>query len=286
MSNKNTEVIENIEYFLLHDKVIVFKNLLPNVEKMVDVLKRSEDFSDKSMIFADWQPWATFGKYIYMVGSVDQDKESMSDEQRIIFEEELAVYKKVQEAFYISTNYWLKTFGYQKEDDWFIQGPSFSRYFMKDKTSPGYVDGPAMFYHTDFVQLRAEEPGNKFILTCTMYLNDDYSGGDISFITNTQNNEEIIYKPEAGDILVFPSGHPDYFGESGDYMHAVKEITSGTKYLVRCFYQKPYAGSEKWHEGLQKYGAEQWFAMEDQRVKERRKSHDETVYIKNCGINS
>jgi hypothetical protein len=121
-----------------------------------------------------------------------------------------------------------------------------------------------------------------------MYLNDDYSGGDIAFIVKESDNDvedkEIVYKPQEGDVIVFPSGHPDYFSESGKYLHAVKAVTSGTKYLIRCFYQKPYPGSDEWHKNLQKYGAERWFALEEQRVREGRKTHEEIIYIKDCSI--
>jgi hypothetical protein len=60
------------------------------------------------------------------------------------------------------------------------------------------------------------------------YFNDDYDGGEIEF-----PGFDVSYKPQSGDILIFPS--------SFIYNHSVKEITSGVRYAaVNWFsYAKP-----------------------------------------------
>jgi predicted 2-oxoglutarate/Fe(II)-dependent dioxygenase YbiX len=59
--------------------------------------------------------------------------------------------------------------------------------------------------------------------TCTVsaviYLNDDYEGGEIEF-----TRHGIKVKPDAGDIVIFPSNFV--------YEHASCEVFSGTKYSV------------------------------------------------------
>jgi predicted 2-oxoglutarate/Fe(II)-dependent dioxygenase YbiX len=60
-----------------------------------------------------------------------------------------------------------------------------------------------------------------FSYTCTVssvvYFNDDYEGGELWF-----PYLDLTFKPEAGDIVMFPS--------TFIYAHAAKPVTSGTKY--------------------------------------------------------
>lgn len=51
------------------------------------------------------------------------------------------------------------------------------------------------------------------------YINDDYEGGEISF-----PDHNITLKPKAGSLIMFPSQMP--------FMHEVKQIRSGTRYMV------------------------------------------------------
>lgn len=56
-----------------------------------------------------------------------------------------------------------------------------------------------------------------------VYLNDDYSGGEIEF-----PDFDVFHKPRAGDVLFFPSAY--------SYVHNIKEITEGTRYAVVNWY--------------------------------------------------
>ncbi len=51
------------------------------------------------------------------------------------------------------------------------------------------------------------------------YINDDYEGGEINF-----PRFGISYKPNANEMLIFPSNYV--------YNHSVSEVTSGTRYAV------------------------------------------------------
>lgn len=56
-------------------------------------------------------------------------------------------------------------------------------------------------------------------ISAVIYLNDDYEGGEIEFIRHG-----LTFKPEAGDIIIFPSNFV--------YEHSSLEVFSGIKYSV------------------------------------------------------
>ena len=122
-------------------------------------------------------------------------------------------------------------------------------------------DNLTMHYHTDYVLKDSESPGEKFAITSVFYPNDDYGAGEISFrlIGDEGVLKQIDYKPKAGDIVMFPSGHP--------YYHGVKRITGAPKYITRMYWQYEYEGSEDWHELNAKYGPEKFAELEDERIK-------------------
>jgi hypothetical protein len=88
---------------------------------------------------------------------------------------------------------------------------SFKMEYMEAINFVRYKPGQHFSVHAD----------HGFSYTCTvssvMYLNDDYEGGELWF-----PYLNITFKPEAGDIVIFPSTYI--------YAHASKKITKGTKY--------------------------------------------------------
>jgi hypothetical protein len=115
----------------------------------------------------------------------------------------------------------------------------------------------SMTYHTDTHQYDTERGGNHFILTITMYLNDDYEGGELTFL-NEDDGDVIHYRPKAGDITVFPSAVP--------YWHGVERVESGDRYLVRTFLAKEFEPSDSWKKNAEHYGLEEYKKMEHERI--------------------
>lgn len=63
-------------------------------------------------------------------------------------------------------------------------------------------------------------PAYNCTVSAVIYINDDYEGGDLKF----PRLDNLVYKPKAGDIAVFPSNYI--------YEHASLPMESGTKYCV------------------------------------------------------
>jgi hypothetical protein len=65
---------------------------------------------------------------------------------------------------------------------------------------------------------------DNYHMASLIYLNDDYSGGEISFISH-----DISIKPDKGDLIIFPGNL--------HYAHEVKTINSGFRYTIPVWYQ-------------------------------------------------
>lgn len=256
-------IYKNMEFVELEKNIYVYKNLIPDVDRLVQILIDSENNPDSSFMFKDWQQWGGFGTYVYHNGKglTWDDIDSASDR----YKEEKQFLDIITRSFYETTSHFAKSHGKDIPSDWNIMGPSISKY-KADIFPVGEDVDMGMLYHTDYKYLEAEWPGPKFVLTCTMYLNDDYDGGGLSFILPSK--KELKYKPAAGDIVVFPSGHPEFLSEDGIYFHGVNRVLNKDKYLVRCFYQKPFAGTDNYFINEEKYGKDQWEKMEIARVQE------------------
>lgn len=81
-----------------------------------------------------------------------------------------------------------------------------------------WSEGQSMGYHVD--DLGIED----YHITGLIYLNDNYTGGEISFLT-----QDITIKPSKGDLVMFPGNL--------HYAHEVKEILSGDRYTMPVWYK-------------------------------------------------
>jgi len=83
-----------------------------------------------------------------------------------------------------------------------------------------YFEGQSMGPHVD-----SYGDDTKQVLSIVLYLNDDYTGGELYF-----KNQDIKIKPEAGSLIAFPSTDP--------YFHESLTVTSGIKYISPGFWIK------------------------------------------------
>ena len=264
----------NQEKFSTNSGILIYKNYLKESNKILNILKDTESLTDSFYLFNSWSPWqATWhGRAMTINGSYWNDLPSKTDEedpkitdQRYFFE---SVYKAYVDVLkdYIELNkekqIWpnfIKNWDVENWTNWKMSGISCLKYEPQEsKHDPenGIYDLP-MNFHTDTNQEDTESPGDKMVVTVTMYLNDDYEGGEIS-LYDAPDNIVYNYKPKPGDITVFPSFHP--------YYHGVLPFDKGPRYLLRMFLSYKYPGSSVWFENENKYGKESWAEMEKERL--------------------
>ena len=95
-------------------------------------------------------------------------------------------------------------------------------YITKNYCIRNYRTGASMGIHVD---RNVKNPNNNMDWTALIYLNDNYSGGEVVF-----NDLDLELKPSAGSILFFPCLA----------RHYVKEITEGNKQYVFLFLHTEY----------------------------------------------
>lgn len=229
--------LNNLEYEEVVPKVFLYKNLFPATKTFNAILNESQIKSKKSFLFNKWEKWSRFGSYI--VEWTFSPKDEFNETPKYL--KEKFFIEATNQIFNAATNHYLSHHNVKVEKDWTVMGPSFCKYDVSGVQEKHLEDnGLVMAYHTDYVGY--EDPKTDFALTCTMYINDNYEGGEVAFKVG---KDSYLYKPKAGDVMVFPSGHPDLLSDDTICVHGVKKITSGVKYFIRIFYQIPNQAMKK-----------------------------------------
>lgn len=104
-------------------------------------------------------------------------------------------------------------------------GNDFPNYVTRNYCIRKYRTSGLMGSHID---RNTENPNNTMDWTALIYLNDNYSGGELVF-----DNLNIELKPKAGSIVFLPC--LEY--------HSVKEVIEGNKYYIFLFLHTDYGSS-------------------------------------------
>jgi len=256
----------NIETKTLYPGVEIYKNLLPKAKDYAELLNKSEKENTGKYYLRKWDKWSIFGTYTQQKHNSEEERELGSQ-----YDLEYEMSHEIYDAYNVAINHYIQKYNLQIPPTGELMTSSFSKY----GENHGVSETLAMNYHTDYVLSEKDMPGPKFFLTCTTYLNDDYEGGEIVFYIDGEN-KVYPHKPEAGDILVFPSGPP--------YYHAVKAITKGEKFFIRNFITYIYDGSKEWLEKQKYYGAYRWGKMEAARVEKQ--GEDAMKYVESDDNNN
>lgn len=240
-----------------HKEIMIFKGALKNPQEIIDYAEGLDT----------WTDWYTFGKMTdfskspgrfadFPTKEAWQEKIPSTDDKN-----KTDLIGRITDTFYDVTKIYFEENGIDEE---FLSFESFN--LAKYLSDTSLADGYVMNYHTDWQQEKVFFPEYKFFVTCLFYLNDDYDGGEIVFKKLNDSQTEILYtfeyKPEAGDVVVFPSTPPFY--------HGVKMTSNGEKYLIRTYWKKWKNPDEEWNRAIEKYGAEKWLSMQEEYSKKVR----------------
>lgn len=256
--------------------VVLYEGVFDNAPEILNMLKESKT----SRVLLDWEPWYELGQRTRLENITDSDLSEVEQKQLAmhnrIYSNLIETYKdyvadwtqKDTIEYYINPNRsfyedWKYVFG-EIVTDWH----SFDKIPLnpsKDSWMRSAVEilkhdhlvseglELAIGYHIDAFNSK-DAAGPKSIITGTVYLNDDYEGGEISFL-NEFDSRIVTYKPKQGDLIVFPSAKP--------FFHAAQKMSGADKYLIRHFLLWDHSGSERYKEGERKFGTEQWKIMQD-----------------------
>jgi hypothetical protein len=282
---------KKIEFVEIYPNIFVYKNMFKDIKKSYSILKESTQ-ENKDRLFNNWTPWYVFGEYLNpiipmpdnadfynYVKNLDPKTETQKNHKDFAIE--------MIENFLLVTNHYIKINNVdvdlesntlnekgQPIPTWTWTGNTVGKYNISKEE-----DLLSMSYHSDYIREQGESPGYKFVITCTIYYNDDYDGGEVDFY---MGGKLIKYKPEAGDLLVFPSGHPSYLTENDQpYLHGVMKVTKNNKYLSRMYWQKYEKGSDNWYQKEKEFGKEVWAGMQKQLEKDFRDAHPNKFEWKN-----
>ena len=215
----------------------------------------------------EWVPWHTFGKKTFF-NSKQKPADISDDNLEFLYSFREKLYDIFAVVFKDYINEWSES-GYWPEyiDNWKLNeaGAGRMHYSVIEvlKHDIHAEKNLAITFHTDAHKHRVGQPRAQQIITITIYVNDDYTGGEVEFLNEIDEVPKVVtYKPGVGDVTVFPSGMP--------YFHSAKAVTEGNKKVfVRVFAQWDYPGSKEWADGIEKYGEEEWLRIVDADVQEK-----------------
>jgi hypothetical protein len=239
----------NLSSYEIYPLIRIYDSLLPDSDFLCSSMDRIEKENNGKYIYKKWDDWYSFGKYC----SPNLNPSEHGGGINAAFDEEFNLFRRLRDATTLAVGNYVTINNVPIPDGSILTYPSLARYYTNVTTGNSLT----MQYHTDFVAGEWYWPGEKFLITATTYLNDNYDGGEIVFFID---GEKILHKPKAGTILVFPSGSPLFPGNQ-PYFHGVQKVTRGTKYLVRNYLKYTFNGTKKWFENENLYGKETWNEM-------------------------
>jgi hypothetical protein len=224
-----------MDKLIVAPQIVVYKNIFKNSKELIESLEVDKEDS----LFDGWRQWYQQGfrkDVVFDLNKKYQDTEESSylkDVCNIVN----FIRKDYFDDFEKDKGVW-PTFINNWEDLKKSQDVFYLDYFRYVKEQNHYSDkNLLMEYHVDEFPVVNEAKTRRHVLTINFYLNNEYSGGEISAYDSI-SNKSYTYKPQPGDAVVMPSTEPFY--------HAVKGFEGADRYFLRSFIDYRMDSEEEW----------------------------------------
>ena len=194
--------------YVLKDGIVYFPGAIKDIDRITELIESTNGNS-----VSPWETWVSGSNANHIYGDAktlsrslyDQDTDKVLSDSMFIIETLTNVmvscaseYREIYDLPMDRPVFWEKTL--RRENT----------VFGINKYNEGSLMGP----HVDY------DKNNTYVkYTIVCYLNDNYTGGELNF-----PNHGITIKPEAGSVMMYPSGDP--------YMHECLQITKGRKMII------------------------------------------------------
>jgi Rps23 Pro-64 3,4-dihydroxylase Tpa1-like proline 4-hydroxylase len=183
------------------EKIFYYESVIEDPKGLVDAIELSNDDLSETSLISNWHSWSSSnGSYVFGERKITNPDAFISAAENVKL-----IFSLLKDTLLEYGQDYANTLGVSLGSQMPI---SISKYFT----------GASMGPHTD----SSPNPTTEHI-SAVLYLNDDYSGGEIAF-----PDQNIVIKPTAGSLVIFPSIPP--------FFHESREITSGTKYMSPAFW--------------------------------------------------
>ncbi len=216
----------------LHENIYYYKNAIPDPAALIELINSTEGEKSISEVVPSWDNWEACSGEMYLYG----EKKNLNIDNMIQINNNDSK-EKAQSIIDIIVNAMTDVCKDFAKEKGIQEEVKLSPFVSINRYKPGTFMGA----HYD-----QQEGDLRLKYSLVAYLNDDYTGGEISFtlkdgiiniedrpaedFEDKKNKDKITLhvKPEAGSVLIFPSSPP--------YSHTAHLVKTGYKYMIPGFW--------------------------------------------------
>lgn len=199
----------NLNPKIYHDRIFYYESIIENPKEIINLIEKTDSKLTGKDLISPWIKWTASDDENNIFG---YRKQTDIQKYNTSSEEVKLIYDTLKEALWTAGRDYTQKIGIE----WI---PPTALGISK------YTLGGHMGKHVDDYRGESMQNGLLPIMSGVVYLNDDMEGGELAFA-----NQDVLIKPKAGSIVLFPSVKPFY--------HESLPVTKGEKYMSAVFWIK------------------------------------------------